>query len=56
MMLGDGLNDEAALKAAHTGVSVTENTAHFSPSSDVIMDACKFEKMYNFIGFSQKIL
>lgn len=53
MMLGDGLNDAGALKAAHTGVSVTENTAHFSPSSDVIMDACKFEKMFNFIRFSK---
>jgi Cu+-exporting ATPase len=27
MMLGDGLNDAGALKAAHTGVSITENTA-----------------------------
>ena len=53
MMLGDGLNDAGALKAAHTGVSITENTAHFSPSSDVIMDACKFEKMFNFIRFSK---
>lgn len=53
LMLGDGLNDAGALKAAHTGISITENTAHFSPSSDVIMDASQFKKLVKFIGFSK---
>jgi len=41
-MIGDGLNDAGALKVACLGISVSENTAHFSPSSDVIMDASAF--------------
>jgi len=53
MMIGDGLNDAGALKASNIGISVSENTSHFSPASDVIMDASVFNNANRFIQFSK---
>jgi len=39
LMLGDGLNDAGALRAATVGVAVSEDTSAFSPASDGIIDA-----------------
>ncbi len=55
-MIGDGLNDAGALKAATVGISITENTAHFSPASDVIMDANVFQLLPSFFKFSKATL
>lgn len=52
-MIGDGLNDAGALKVADIGISVAENTAHFSPSSDVIMDASVFDKLNQFFSYAK---
>ncbi len=56
MMFGDGLNDAGALKAAYVGVSVSEDTSSFSPSSDVIMDANRFEHLPQFLQYCKNTM
>jgi Cu+-exporting ATPase len=54
MMLGDGLNDAGALQQSNTGIAVTDNIAHFTPASDVILDAGNLKYLNGFIRFCQK--
>lgn len=54
MMVGDGLNDAGALAQSDVGIVVAEDVNVFSPASDGIIDASKFNGIFNFFEVSLK--
>ena len=58
-MIGDGLNDAGALKAAAAGIAVTEDISHFFPACDALLDAAHLkdlDKIQNFCRWSLSVI
>jgi len=56
VMVGDGLNDAGALRAADAGLALTDSLTNFSPACDAILDAAEFGQLANFLSFARACL
>lgn len=58
-MIGDGLNDSAALKSANLGISIAEDVHAFAPASDIILEGEKFNllpALFSFAKYARKVV
>ncbi len=54
VMIGDGLNDSGAIKAASVGISVTDDMSAFTPACDGILDADKLSLLDRFLRMAKQ--
>jgi Cu+-exporting ATPase len=56
LMTGDGLNDAGALLQSDVALSLANKVYHFSPASDAVLEAGKFQRLASFIRFTRTSL
>ena len=52
----DGLNDAGALMQSDVALTIADKVYHFSPASDAVLEAEKFNQLANFIRFTKTSL